>query len=515
MVRVRAGVLASVAAVVLGAGCHAPALPPGRATPVVTVEPAPRADGIASVFRLHVAGLDADPGALVLFRGALDSYHAARLRSAALPSTLDELRVPGTVWSASPLPDGGISAAELVLAPSERLDAGETYTFGALGFGVLSTFVVTAQAEDYADRVWPPHAALGGGKRWVFCGDGAMPPPGSRVTSEPVALTWSVGAGADSQGTASDRCIQLDADEEPSLGLGSQASSDGGVATLDVGGPSTSFVVPPPAITGLALDPAPISLGAPPEPPAAAPCDPTTVALGPACARVLDDRVFVGNAAASLFWVFSAPTTMMVAEAPGQEFMLGALTPGTPVEVTGTVTDLAGNETAFATRITTRAAMPHLVLDEVLANPDGVEKTSEWVELVNDGAADVDLDGWTLQDSGSVRTLPHAVIPAGAYVLVVPAGYDPTSVLDVPPVEGTLLVRVDELGTAGLSNQGETLTLRDPSGTVASVFPALAASKPGVSMARRKPTSADDDPTAFGASAPPGASPGAPNVLGY
>jgi hypothetical protein len=55
--------------------------------------------------------------------------------------------------------------------------------------------------------------------------------------------------------------------------------------------------------------------------------------------------------------------------------------------------------------------------------------------------------------------------------------------------------------------------LRDPSGAIVSAFPALAATKSGVSMARRTPSSADEDPALFGPSAPPGASPGAPNVF--
>jgi hypothetical protein len=109
--------------------------------------------------------------------------------------------------------------------------------------------------------------------------------------------------------------------------------------------------------------------------------------------------------------------------------------------------------------------------------------------------------------------LPRAKIPPGAYALIVAEAYDVTSDADVAPAAGTLILRVHELGGGGLSNQGEAVRLRDPTGNVVSKFPALAASKPGVSMARRAPTSADDDSTAFGPSAPPGASPGAVNEL--
>jgi hypothetical protein len=204
---------------------------------------------------------------------------------------------------------------------------------------------------------------------------------------------------------------------------------------------------------------------------------------------------------------------MVVAARPGEELMVGGLTPSTRVVLRGTATTLAGDETAFSAVVTTRPAQAHLVLNEVLANPSGPDHTSEWVEIVNDGATAVDTNGWTLEDTDRGSPLPSTQVAPGTYALIVPAGYDATSAADVAPAAGTLILRVHELGSGGLSNQGEALRLRDPTGAIISEFPALAAPKPGVSMARRAPTSADDDTTAFGASAPPGASPGAANVL--
>jgi hypothetical protein len=229
---------------------------------------------------------------------------------------------------------------------------------------------------------------------------------------------------------------------------------------------------------------------------------------------VLDDRFFLRTGAVPLLWSLPGPATdMVVAARAGEELMVGGLPPSTQIALRGTATDLGGNETAFSAMLTTRPAQAHLVLSEVLANPNGPDRSSEWIELVNDGTTEVDTGGFSIEDANGGSPLPRGKVSPGAYALVVPEGYDAASVADVAPVAGTLILRVHAIGSGGLSNQGEALRLRDSSGAVVSQFPALAASKPGVSMARRAPTSADDDSTAFGPSAPPGASPGAANVL--
>jgi hypothetical protein len=66
------------------------------------------------------------------------------------------------------------------------------------------------------------------------------------------------------------------------------------------------------------------------------------------------------------------------------------------------------------------------------------------------------------------------------------------------------------LGKSGLSNAGERLSLVNSAGVECSVLPALAG-KAGQSLARRTPTSADDDPKSFRFGTPtPGASNEAP-----
>jgi hypothetical protein len=465
-------------------GCGPPPLPQRGDPPVVSLEPATPLDAAAAVLRVHVSGLSGvDPNALVVFRGELDSYYSARIRAVAIPETLAARRVPSLAWAGE--------GTELVLAPAERLVPGETYGVAAFGRGTLEHIVVDVAQASYAARIWPPPGALAGGKRWVFCGEAAMPPPGDTILLSPANARAIVGAGASETGAQADRCLHLDV-----------APEDAGLA------------VAPPELGGVALDPSPLTLGAASTQADDAVCGPGESPLGPGCARVMDDRVVVRNGAAPLLWVFDDSTTqMVVSTAPAEAFTLRGLLPRSRVSFAGTVTDLAGDETPFDARFTTLAPLSHVVLNEVLANPSGPEKAGEWVELVNDGTTPIELEGWSLEDAGRKVPLPRGTLAAGAYALVVSSAYDAASNEDVLPVEGTLILRVPELGSGGLSNEGERLRLEDPDGVLTSEFPAIAASKSGVSIARRTPSSADGDESAFGPSAPPGASPGAPNVL--
>jgi hypothetical protein len=499
------------AAVCLAAcfACARPSLPGRAEAPQLRIEPPEGADGAAEVLRIHVSALDAAPGSIALFRGVLDSYHVARIRASALPSTLEDQRVAGTTWAVRARES---EPAEWVFAPVQRLVAGETYSVGVLGYGAVGSFVVRPQPADYAARLWPPSFAPKGGKRWVFCGTGPMPPPGAVVDLEPASLVAVVAAGADSFETSSDRCFRLELRDSLAGTVDASVRDADAAATSQVAG--APLAVPPPMLEGLALDPSPVVMDPPAESDAAPECVAGSVAIGPGCARVLDDRFFLRTAGEPLLWALLGPATDVVAAArPDEELMVGGLSPSTQITLRGTATDLGGNETAFSAILMTRPAQAHLVLNEVLANPNGADRTAEWVELVNDGATDVDTAGWSLEDANGGSPLPRAKVPAGAYALIVPEGYDAASAADVAPVAGTLILRVHQLVSGGLSNQGEELRLRDATGAVVSQFPALVASRSGVSMARRAPTSADDDSTAFGPSAPPGASPGAANVL--
>jgi hypothetical protein len=157
--------------------------------------------------------------------------------------------------------------------------------------------------------------------------------------------------------------------------------------------------------------------------------------------------------------------------------------------------------------------MSHVVINEVLANPVGPERTSEWVELVNDGRDAVALAGFELRDATGVARLPDAVLAPGELVLVVAEGFAPDPELDIVPPDGVQRLVVPALGGGGLANGGESLRLVDRAGRVVSRFPSVAAKEPGRSVARVTPQAPDGELAAFGAHADPGASPGSPNAL--
>jgi hypothetical protein len=148
-----------------------------------------------------------------------------------------------------------------------------------------------------------------------------------------------------------------------------------------------------------------------------------------------------------------------------------------------------------------------------LFNSVGAGPAGEWLELVNDGGGPVELSGLWLRDSGGAVELPAATLAAGQYALLVRNDFPSAGSADVAPAPGTELVRLPSWLKGGLSNAGEALQLEDAAGAVLSRFPALASRHAGVSFARSRLDAFDDDPSAFGEHASPGASPGAPNVL--
>ncbi len=60
----------------------------------------------------------------------------------------------------------------------------------------------------------------------------------------------------------------------------------------------------------------------------------------------------------------------------------------------------------------------HVVIGEVMAKPE--DGTSEWIEIQNRTAADIDLSGWSLQDNTAVGYFSDGVhLPSGQYALIV------------------------------------------------------------------------------------------------
>jgi hypothetical protein len=79
--------------------------------------------------------------------------------------------------------------------------------------------------------------------------------------------------------------------------------------------------------------------------------------------------------------------------------------------------------------------------------------SDEWIELLNPGGPDIQLEGWRLTDDGDIDIELNGLLAGGAYY-VVERGDDQT-ISDQP---------ADRLYSGALSNEGERLRLLDPSG---------------------------------------------------
>jgi phosphatidylserine/phosphatidylglycerophosphate/cardiolipin synthase-like enzyme len=95
-----------------------------------------------------------------------------------------------------------------------------------------------------------------------------------------------------------------------------------------------------------------------------------------------------------------------------------------------------------------------VVINEIAWMGTTVSYSDEWMELYNDSNLDIDLTGWTLNaQDGSPSIQLQGVIPAKGYYLL--------EKTDDNSISG---VTADLLYSGSLSNTGETLELRDPSG---------------------------------------------------
>jgi endonuclease/exonuclease/phosphatase family metal-dependent hydrolase len=104
-----------------------------------------------------------------------------------------------------------------------------------------------------------------------------------------------------------------------------------------------------------------------------------------------------------------------------------------------------------------------VIVNEVMVNEPGSDVTGEFVEVVNVGTGSADLSGWTVSDAASVRhTFPSGTTLAAGGVVVVFGGS-----AGIP--SGTPGAVVASTGTLGLSNSGDTVTLKNASGTAVDI----------------------------------------------
>lgn len=459
-------------------GCSGPDLDMplrGSAGPAVDFDPVAADGAVPLVFRARVRDAPVS-GVPWLFRGELSDYYVRAFKRGEVPSALGERAVALRFWR-----DG----ADCWAQPVEWLEPAATYSLAVTGLGVVRVVQTQATSLRRGRRVFPP----AGSQKYrvsVFCDveDAELHSP---LTLEPGGLLLQVSAGM--AGKPGAGCI-----------------------TLQVEGALTEVVVSPPQLAGALFDPSPWLPQRSPLPSAPQPACRAGAPFHGACLEVLDDRVRVASMAQDSLFVLDEPQRTVLAVRAGERGLLArGLLPSSQLSLAGSVLFSTGETQTFRASVTTVAARRHLVLNEVLANPVGLEPGAEWVELVNDSEQPASLAGLWLEDSGGHVLLPDAELAPGEIAVVVSDAFR-ASGLDLPIPEAVRLLRVPSLGARGLSNGGEALLLVGREG-VLSRFPLVAAPHAGRSIGRRTLDGADDDPAGFAEHGGRGASPGAPNEL--
>lgn len=451
-----------------------------------TLEPPAAFDAAARALRVRIESASAIDASRVRFVvGDVGPGHLKQLAADDPSNALEERILPASVWTRD---DGTVTVAPLGLLESDERYAVAVPDHSA----VLEIRTAPSDAMPILPRVWPPSDGPALEPLFVFCGDADLDAGSSDVSLGPDDLAATIEPGAASGGIGA-RCVRLRTDE----------------AT-----PPGTILVPPPFVVidgaTYGLDPSPLELGAPTTPPAPTlACEPSEVRFGPGCATVLDDRAVVRTPDEARLWVVGGATIdLVVATSPGEPFAVHPLPVAATFELEVVSLDVTGRAESTTVEGRTSEAVPHLILNEVLANAVGPEPASEWLEILNDGAATVSLAGHVIADLGGEVELPDVSLAPGGLALVVGDGWSGDGLDDVAPPPDAIIVRVPRIGRSGLANGGEPVRLRDPSGAIVSTIPAIESPDPGMSTARREPWLADA-PSSFVSAVP---TPGSPNA---
>lgn len=504
------------------------------AGPELQIEPAAPPDAAPPVLRLRVRLPGTRPGdvdlaRVLLFRGPINAAHLRQIEQGELSKALSERIVPSLAWLEEP-PSGELW---LTVAPLSSLAPGETYAVAG-GSPVFSHEIQVAAADlpPILPRLWPPPGAGATLALGIWCGDAPLPDdvvPAALAPDGPAGelrrgavdgigarcLRFASNPTGEQTGTdtASEQAGTDKASEQAgTTPAGEQAATD--TASERTGTEELRFVGPPAAGGSpptVSLDPRPFAIESEPLHAQAVPCEPEEMILGPGCAYVADDRIRVRSADVPLLWAIAGEgLDEVVSVRPGESFIISPLPPISPISLTVATIDNAGRVDRQPFSAVTLPPSPHVIINEILANPIGPEPAQEWVELYNDGSVPADLTGYVLLDVGGETVLPPAVLAPGAYALVVNEAYVLDAELDPSPTPETLLLRVPKLGNHGLSNTGEPLKLVDSGGAVLSRSPAMSVPKAGMSLARARPRALDDSAGNFVTGWP---TPGRENIM--
>lgn len=472
-------------------GCL-PELPPRRGpgadaasgspqAPTVELDPPAPLDAAPAVLRarlrlpgLAAAGVDLDR--VVLVEGEIGEAHLRQIVRGEISKALSERLVPALAWIEQPATDELL----VILAPTRTLTPGQTYAVASGAPELAEHLRVAEDAPPPLLRWWPPEGLSETATLGIWCGSELLPAIDAPGALEPAGPAGDLRRGV--AGELGGTCVRFEA----AAGQESEGPWVGPPA-LELGGGAR-----------LSLDPRPFAVEASAPEPAAAACQPGEAPFGPGCAAVADDRILVRSPEAPTLWAVAGEgLDLVVAAGPGEPFLIAPLPPLSAIALEVVAVDAAGRASRATFTAITLAPMPHVVINEVLANPIGPEPEQEWVELYNDGLVAAALGGHVIVDVGGETALPEATLAPGEHALVVNEAFVEDDELDPPPAPGTQLLRVPQLGKSGLANGGEPLRLKDASGAVVSRSPAMAASKAGMSLSRVSPRSPDGPAASF------------------
>lgn len=486
-----------------------------------------------------------------LFPGRLSSAQIANVRREEVSKALQEAEVP--LWevpsasdaealsarvdaSAGPVEGPGADVRHTVAWSALHLLAEDT-TYSLVSESQHAVFTTSA-GDAVLERVWPRggHSVRGA----LYC---ARPPDANDAPAASPTALWSSRAvvftadandaemiddAAMSRGSPPVDVLEPSADRAWHALEGDTASDGSAMCWLwapNAGMPSIS----PPRIGSLSVEPTVVGVEAS-GPVIPLICAPHEVSIATGCVDVLDDRLHIRPPEAESLWlvrreaqVDGADSGSAVAAEPtdggGAWFastatatgVVKGLSPETDYRLQWSIFYASSATSSGEVGLRTRGALPHLVINEVMADPAGPEPDQEWVELYNDGSQPVNLAGWTLVDEQDAVALPAYEVAPSGYLLLVNDTYSSIAGLDVVPDADAALLYLPRLGKSGLANSGEALRLVDESRMVVSTFPATPKPLSGVSVARRAPWLTGADVGAFALHAAGGASPGAPN----
>jgi hypothetical protein len=381
-------------------------------------------------------------------------------------------------------------AGEIQLRPSGVLALGQTYTVLSRSGVVGKLVVMPRTSRPYLARLWPPTDAGYSARQVLYCGSPFSVEAGE-VELFPPGVKARIQIGLDDDESEGEHCLRLVPERSRDIAA-----------------------LPPLTVSGLALEPTRLEGGTDAPVLESLSCATSERPLGPGCLSSAQGQVTLRGPQSPTLWLLSSPfgKRVEILEA-GAKIPIPLPSDVDSVPIEATVFDIGGRSQRATANIEVPKGQARVIINEVLANPKGNEPSEEWVELLNAGSVSAELRAWKLADGGGQVELPALVLEPGAFVVLVNPEFVGGQSGDVSPVEGSTVIRLALLAKAGLSNAGEALRLLDERGEVRSSFPATAASRAGVSIARKTPDTLDEDSKGFLSHAAPGASPGAGNQV--